>query len=350
MNPEYIGLQSILTTHLGLSGALVSVTFELLAPFAKEVCLMGEMTDWESAPIPMQRGADGIWRTNMKLRQGQWLYKFIIDGVFIADPCNPLKSEDGLGGYHSYLLIGDGDWARHEATPYGDIIRVELDSVILGRKTHVHLYLPPDYDRSRNYPVLYLLHGYRTEVNQWISNGLIQHFMGNLLSRALIAPFIIAMPATSSGEHIENYGKFLSDELYDWLHRYFAITPGRQAAAVAGMSQFSLSAFSLAQRKPERFGFAAPVSAFYSAQYLQQLEQQSLAIDFGLKLYCGTEDYALQRNERFVAILRKNGIRFDYMRVAGDHTWHYWNSITRDLLIAVSDFFSNGAEGTGHEQ
>jgi enterochelin esterase-like enzyme len=72
----------------------------------------------------------------------------------------------------------------------------------------------------------------------------------------------------------------------------------------------------------------------------QKPSQQRIQFDARLKLYCGTEGDVFARNERFAAILRKNGVRFDYMRVSGDHTWHYWNSITRHLLISVSDFFT----------
>jgi enterochelin esterase family protein len=344
MNPEYIGLQSILTTHFALSGALLPVCFQLAAPAARSVSLIGEMTDWESAPIPMRRDQDGIWHTSLRLRQGQWLYKFIVDGAFVADPLNPLLADDGLGGQHSYLLLGNGDWSVRKAIAYGDIVRLEFDSVVLNGKTSLHVYLPPDYDQRRSYPVLYLLHGYRTKVNQWQSNGMIRNFMGNLLAQSLIEPFIIVMPDTCNQAGADSFNTFLGTELIEWLQRYFAVKAGRQATAVAGMSQYSLNAFRLAHEYPQRFGFAAPVSAFYSEQYLQQLARERLQLDLGLKLYCGAEDYVFERNERFAAILRSNGLRFDYMRVNGDHTWHYWNSITRDLLITVSEFF------TGHRE
>lgn len=344
MNPEYIGLQSILTTHLELSGALVPVRFQLLAPQAATVCLIGEMTDWQQAPIPMLRDENGLWHTTLRLRQGQWSYKFIVDGQFVADPENPLNADDGWGGYHSYLLIGDGDWALRKAISYGEIVRLEIDSQVLQQRVGFHLYLPPHYDSRRRYPLLYLLHGYRMQTNQWHRNGMVRQFMGNLLAQSLIEPFLIVMPDTCTREQAGPYAQFLATELYPWLQMVFALAAGPQATAVAGMSQYSLSAFALAHQHPDRFGFVAPVSSFYARQYLEELEQTPLHLDCGIKLYCGTEDYVFERNERFAAILRKNGIRFDYMRVNGDHSWHYWNSITRDLLIAVSEFF------TGHNE
>jgi enterochelin esterase family protein len=344
MNPEYIGLQSILTTHLELSGALVPVRFQLAAPEAHSVALIGEMTDWQQAPIPMQREPNGLWHTTLRLRQGQWLYKFIVDEQFVEDPANPLKADDGWGGYHSYLLIGDGDWAQRSAIAYGQMLRLEIESDIMQNKLGCQLYLPPGYERSRAYPLLLLLHGYRTRENQWHSNGMLRQFMGNLLAQGLIEPFIVVMPDPVAREQATPYARALATELLPWLHQIFSLAAGPQFGAVAGMSQYSLTAFSLAQQYPDSFGFCAPVSSFYANAWLAQLAQTPLHVTAGIKLYCGTEDYVFERNERFAAILRQNGIRFDYMRINGDHTWHYWNSITRDLLIAVSEFF------TGHNE
>lgn len=338
MNPNLIGLQSVLKTQIELAGGLLPVEFRLAAPLAREVLLIGEMTDWQARPIAMQRGTDGIWRTTLQLRPGQWIYKFWVDGAYVPDPENPLTAADGWGGEHSYLLLGDGDWARHDV-PHGDLLKLQMKSQLLERQVEVSVYLPPGYDQRRRYPLLYLTHGHRTRANQWASNGLIDNFMDNLLASGAIEPFVIAMPTIDGTQALPQLEAFLADELYGQLTRWFAIEPGRAATAVAGMTPHALSAFNLAWHRPERFGFVAPVSAFFLDETLDELDAQPLTADFAVKLYCGTEDYVQPLNERFAGILRKNGVRFDYMRVAGGHTWRYWNSITRDLLQTVSDFF-----------
>ncbi len=340
MNPEYLGLHTILTTHLTLSGALLEAEFVLPNRQAKEVFLIGEMTDWQAAPLAMTRDAQGVWRIRLQLRHGQWLYKFIVDGQIIADPHNPLQADDGLGGHHSYVLLGDGDWAQRASTAYGEVIEVEIASQTMGENCRFQVYLPPDYDQFGSYRLLYLLHGYRTGVNQWASNGRICQFMGNLQAQGLISPFIIVMPATTSVDKAERYTQFLGDELYRWLLAHFPIAAGPANTAIAGMSQFSLNAFHFAMQFPNRFGFVVPISAFFSNHYLQQLQTEVLRPTFALRLYCGTEDYVFARNQRFTEVLRKNAVQFDYLPVHGDHTWHYWNSITRDVLIAIDEFFS----------
>ncbi|MBI3230265.1 MAG: hypothetical protein HYZ45_08870 [Burkholderiales bacterium] len=144
-------MHTILTTHMALSGALVEVEFCLPQPQAKAVALIGEMTDWQAAPMPMARDAQGVWRIKLRLRHGQWLYKFIVDGQIMFDPNNPLRADDGLGGQHSYLLLGDGDWAQRSSTTYGEVIQVEISSQSMGEACQFQVYLPPNYDQHGRY-------------------------------------------------------------------------------------------------------------------------------------------------------------------------------------------------------
>jgi 1,4-alpha-glucan branching enzyme len=51
-----------------------SVEFELLAPYNKEVALIGSFSDWEA--IPMTKDDRGYFRTKVELEDGSYLYKF----------------------------------------------------------------------------------------------------------------------------------------------------------------------------------------------------------------------------------------------------------------------------------
>ncbi|MDX1992588.1 MAG: alpha-amylase family glycosyl hydrolase [bacterium] len=50
------------------------VPFEILAPYNKDVMLLGSWNQWK--PVPMQRGDDGIWRLEVPLEDGEYQYKF----------------------------------------------------------------------------------------------------------------------------------------------------------------------------------------------------------------------------------------------------------------------------------
>lgn len=87
-------------------------TFELNAPDAHYVYLAGEMTQWEKSKLPMRMETDGKWRVTVDLGRGEWLYKFIVDGKWIADPASPAHDADGMtssaridGWYRPYASV-----------------------------------------------------------------------------------------------------------------------------------------------------------------------------------------------------------------------------------------------------
>jgi 1,4-alpha-glucan branching enzyme len=60
--------------------------FQIEAPKAGKVLLVGDFTQWQQGALPMQRGEDGIWRAALELSPGKHAYRFIVDGVWCDDP------------------------------------------------------------------------------------------------------------------------------------------------------------------------------------------------------------------------------------------------------------------------
>ena len=75
-------------------------TFHFTASGATSVLLVGDFTHWESRPIPMRKGPDGIWTAAVELSPGNHSYRFIVDGEWRDDPectihvANPYGGED----------------------------------------------------------------------------------------------------------------------------------------------------------------------------------------------------------------------------------------------------------------
>jgi 1,4-alpha-glucan branching enzyme len=76
-----------------------SVTFVLDAPAGSDVAIAGSFNNWQ--PQTMTKGQDGLWRINLHLVPGTYLYKFRIDAEWREDPSNPRKSPNEHGGYNS---------------------------------------------------------------------------------------------------------------------------------------------------------------------------------------------------------------------------------------------------------
>lgn len=76
---------------------LIEQEFSFNAPSALRVQLAGSFTQWQSQPISMIRGADGLWRTRIKLSPGTYQYKFIVDGEWHDDPTCTLRIPNEFG-------------------------------------------------------------------------------------------------------------------------------------------------------------------------------------------------------------------------------------------------------------
>jgi len=67
-----------------------------------KVYLSGSFNNWSTIELPMQKTETG-WETSVTLAPGKYLYKYIVDGKWIADPGNLLKENDGESGANSIL-------------------------------------------------------------------------------------------------------------------------------------------------------------------------------------------------------------------------------------------------------
>jgi 1,4-alpha-glucan branching enzyme len=61
-------------------------TFELFAPEAESVELVGDFTNWEDNPVALKRSKDGTWKATVSLDSGTYEYRFKVDGEWQNDP------------------------------------------------------------------------------------------------------------------------------------------------------------------------------------------------------------------------------------------------------------------------
>ncbi len=71
---------------------------------ASEVIVSGSFNNWNENIFKMNKTEDG-WELKLKINPGKYQYKFIVDGKWIEDPCNPAKVENEYGGYNSVFSV-----------------------------------------------------------------------------------------------------------------------------------------------------------------------------------------------------------------------------------------------------
>ncbi|NBC28488.1 MAG: hypothetical protein GVY29_00675 [Spirochaetes bacterium] len=90
------------------AGAEVVVRFELVAPEANSVSLVGDFNNWsEEKHVLQDRDNDGVWEVEVPLERGEvYTYNFLInDNEWIPDPRAVNHIEDSFGGEKSVLNL-----------------------------------------------------------------------------------------------------------------------------------------------------------------------------------------------------------------------------------------------------
>jgi hypothetical protein len=90
-----------------LAGASV-VRFELSAPTASRVALVGSFNRWNPVATPLERDpATGRWMVALTLPAGRHVYAFVVDGDVTADPAAPRAADTDFGPPNSVVLVAE---------------------------------------------------------------------------------------------------------------------------------------------------------------------------------------------------------------------------------------------------
>lgn len=330
---------AVLCCALLAAGAVAEpVRFALDAPHARSVHLAGEMTDWEAGKRAMTRGPDGRWSLTLDLAPGQWVYKFVVDGQWIADP-KAGRDADGRGGEHSFVFVGEGDWQPLPPGPPRSRIETHaLPSAALGGSRKTHVILPPGFAQGDALPVLLLLHGGDMDADQWLRTGHIQHYVDRLRARGELQPLVLVLPSGGPEPYTGASEQHLMQELLPWLKAHYGLEPGRAQLGVAGMSMGARGALHLAQAHPQRFGFAYGLSGSFHGPQIEAIHGWPRGTPLALR--CGREDFVFPRHQALVRALQRTDIRFEHQDEPGGHTWHYWSRTSSDMLRWIDRQFS----------
>ena len=124
---------------------------------AHQVILTGDFNAWNTAELEMLK-TDSGWVLPYVLPQGNYLYKFIVDGQWITDPANP--HTEGSGQYLNSVISIQANH-RFSLSAYSDAKSVAVSGDFNGwnnsgyrlKKTHsqwlIDVYLPPGKQRYK---------------------------------------------------------------------------------------------------------------------------------------------------------------------------------------------------------
>lgn len=331
-----------------------TVTFRFVAPGSKEVFLAMEGAE----KIRMQKGKDQVWRvTSAPLEPDLYGYSFEASGISYVDPSNP-RIKPNLITLSSVVYIPGQPpmlWEVQDV-PHGEIHHHFYKSKVVGDQRDFYVYTPPGYDArsTREYPVLYLLHGFSDDASGWTTVGQANVILDNLIAQGKVRPMLVVMPLGYGTPEIvrggmqafdddelrrRNFDKFrlaLLTEVVPQIESQYSVLKDRKDRAIAGLSMGGAESLLTGLNNLDMFAWIGAFSSggldqdFASAfPTLNASDASQLRL---LWIACGTGDELIEANRQLKAWLKSKNISFTDIETPGMHTWMVW----RRNLIAFT--------------
>ena len=92
--------------QLGPQQTKKGVIFSYYDPVAQNVQLVGDFSNWEPVDDSMvQEKGNNLWKGIFPLDPGKYQYKFVVDGEWRIDPCNPDVVTSNQGTNNSLVIV-----------------------------------------------------------------------------------------------------------------------------------------------------------------------------------------------------------------------------------------------------
>ncbi|WP_026461527.1 esterase [Adhaeribacter aquaticus] len=317
------------------------VTFRFLAPSAKEVKLSAQ---FDKAPVPMTKEANGIWSVTVgPVKPDMYPYSFVVDGISVADPKNTAIFPNE-GFQNSMVEITGSTPLIHtvQNVPHGTLSYRYYHSKELGTRPVV-VYTPPGYEKetTKQYPVLYLLHGSSDTEETWTKVGRANIILDNLIAQDKAKPMVIVMPygraypkiskdagSLRNWDNLQEFKKDFLTYLMPFVEQNYRVKKDKDSRAIAGFSGGGGETLYLGLNNPELFSW---VCGFAPGMLKEEFDRNN-AVAFAnpakmnqqLKLFwigVGKEDFLHPVIMDYRKILDEKKIKHEFLLSEGGHTW-----------------------------
>ncbi|HTP67834.1 MAG TPA: alpha/beta hydrolase-fold protein [Dongiaceae bacterium] len=158
------------------------------------------------------------------------------------------------------LLLGIFTTPLAASAATGRVECNSLPSKILARSIRYCVVLPASFDqqKSRQFPVLYFLHGLGDDEQTFIHSGAF-NLVEDMREKGELSDFLIATPEGDATFYINakdgktRYEDFLLQEFFPVIEKRYRVASGRAHRAIAGISMGGYGALHLAFTHPQLF-------------------------------------------------------------------------------------------------
>ncbi len=224
-----------------------------------------------------------------------------------------------------------------------------IKSTVLGRTMKYSVYLPKGYDKSKEYPVLYMLHGADGSNNDWLNGGKINVNASNAASEGTAPEMIVICPDCGGNNfYCDNYGgndiKYMTyffTEFLPTVENLYAVKKDRASRAIGGLSMGGFGSLYYGLLHPEMFSYVyacSPATYIDGAPNLYDLLSKADVSKLpGITIEIGTEDFLFQSAGSFKQALDANKVPNEYITRAGAHDWSFWAVCTPKIMKKLGE-------------
>jgi len=341
-----------------------TVTFSVFAPQANKVSVdMLNSGVTSVGATDMVKDKDGLWQVTLGPFEPEiYYYLFNTDGSKHTDNKNQ-KIKKWLHSVSIFEISGKTPLPyEFQPVPHGVIHQHYYDSKTTSTQRSVNIYTPPNYSAQKQYPVLFLLHGWGGANFTWLEYGKIQNIVDNLIAAEKMVPMILVMPDghplgrefEKSPVNWESYTQYLNqnnpmldqdikDDLIPYIKEHYSIKKGMNNFAIAGLSMGGQQAIEIGFSQPSTFGSVISLSGSY---YGEQQYQNLSALNSNVKktnldtqlfwLMYGKDE--LTHNEspkKLKKWLSKKGVQYQWTEEKGGHEWDTWRKNAARFLPKI---------------
>jgi len=110
--------------------------FDAKGAVYQSVLIAGDINGWTPSKTPLTL-KNGKWEFTAPLNPGKYSYQLVIDGKWILDPDNAVKTSNGSGGYNSVMQVSFGDDTK---VPVLFTKSAEANSINIGAENSITQY------------------------------------------------------------------------------------------------------------------------------------------------------------------------------------------------------------------
>jgi len=340
-----------------------TVTFRIQAPDAEEVSVTGSLDEenaFANITYEMQNRNDSLWTfTTPVLPSEFYRYHFSVDGVRTVDPANAHVIRDVANISNVFLIEGGvADLYKVNEVSHGTVAYRWYDSPGNDKRRRLAVYTPPGYENStRNYPVLYLLHGIGGDEEAWLGSGRASQILDNLIARGMASPLIMVMPngnvsqEAAPGKGSQGFvkptfrlphtmdGKFEETfiDILTFVEDNYRTIESKEGRAIAGLSMGGFHTAHISMYYPDTFDYVGLFSSALGVRrpsnstspvYQKREEKLKVQRDNGYQLYwigVGDDDRLVYPGiQEFRSNLDSLDMKYQYVETDGGHTWNNW--------------------------